>query len=88
MQESGAERADNATHELNRQICSSQHVEIYHIDQECEASRREQAWLQAELEIREKAHRDARTPSCLGIAFLSAGTSISLTFVVLTETDC
>ena len=34
--------------------------EIDHRDREYEASRREQAWLHAELQSRKKAHRDAR----------------------------
>ena len=48
MQESRAERADCAIHEMNRQI-QSYRMEIYHTNQGYATSRREPAWLHAEL---------------------------------------
>ena len=59
MHESRAECAANAIRDLDRQL-RSQDIQIYHGVQEYEALRREQAWLRAELQSREKAPRDAR----------------------------
>ena len=59
MQELEAESADMALRELNRQI-HSHRMELYHTNQVYENSRREQAWLQAELENRERAHQETR----------------------------
>ena len=59
LQESRAERAANAIQFLDRQL-RSQLNEFYYRDQENEASRRERALLHAELQSREKPHRDPR----------------------------
>ena len=59
VHESRAECAANAIRDLDRQL-RAQDIEIYHGDQEYEALRREQTWLRAELQSREKAPRDAR----------------------------
>ena len=52
-------RSVDAIRELGRQL-RSQKMEIYHRHQQCETSRREQAWLHSELQSCEKGHRDAR----------------------------
>ena len=48
-----------AIRELNRQI-HSHRLELYHTNQVYENSRREQAWLQAELEKPRRAHQETR----------------------------
>ena len=65
-EKSTAERAANAIPNMDRQL-RSQHVEIYHRDQNYEASRREETLLHAELQGREKAHRDARIKNTQGV---------------------
>ena len=59
MHGSRTERADYDIRELNRQIRSSR-MEIYRTNQGCATSWRDQAWLQAELEIQERAHQETR----------------------------
>ena len=54
-----AESADMALHESNRQI-HSHRTELYEASQIKENSQREQVWLQAELENRERALRESR----------------------------
>ena len=57
MQELRSENADMALRESNRQI-HSHRMEPYHTNQVYENSRRAQAWLQAELENRERAQQE------------------------------
>ena len=57
MQELRSEKADMVLRESNRQI-HSHRVDPYHTNQVYENSRRAQAWLQAELENRERAQQE------------------------------
>ena len=59
IQELKTESEDMALRALSGQM-HSHRMELYHTNQVCENSRREQAWLQAELENRERAQQETR----------------------------
>ena len=59
MQELEGESADMALRESNRQI-HSQRMELCHTNHVHENSPREQAWLQADVDNRERAHQETR----------------------------
>ena len=59
MQELKADSADFPFRELSRHI-QAHRMELYHANHVFENSRREEACLQAELENRERAHRETR----------------------------